>query len=155
MSLLKRNTVKNVVKACLSEYLILLRGEEKSGKTTFYADLVKEFYGSEEAGFMIPFETGYKAINNINVFGQTISPGKNYVYNPDMECDDEYTGWALFTAIVDDLVATRKDNGIKVVCIDTIDRFYDVAIEEVLKLSRIETKKPCKSLNDAFGGLTI
>lgn len=152
MSLLKRKMMKNIVKACLSEYLILLRGEEKSGKTSFYSDLVKEFYGDESAGFLIPFETGYKAIGNLNVFDHTIVPGKNFIYNPDTDSDDEFTGWKLFTSIVDDLVETRKDNGIKVICIDTIDRFYDVAIEETLRQSRIDTKKPCKSLNEAFGG---
>ncbi|MGL6023763.1 MAG: AAA family ATPase [Fusobacteriaceae bacterium] len=152
MSFIKKNTVKNVVKACLSEYLILMRGEPKVGKSTLYADLVKEFYGKEEAGFMIPFETGYKAIDGLNVFGQTISPGKNCVFNDETGEEEEYNGWKLFTMIVDDLVETRKDNGIKVVCIDTIDRFFDVAIEETLRMSRIETKKPCKSLNDAFNG---
>ncbi|MGL4970720.1 MAG: AAA family ATPase, partial [Cetobacterium sp.] len=120
--------------------------------TTLYADIVKEFYGKEEAGFMIPFETGYKAIDGLNVFGQTISPGKNYVFNDETGENEEYNGWKLFTTIVNDLVATRKETEIKVVCIDTVDRFFDVAIEETLRLSRIETKKPCKSLNDAFNG---
>lgn len=143
---------KNIVKACLSEYLILLRGEEKSGKTTFYSDLVKEFYGTPDAGFLIPFETGYKALNGLNVFDHTITPTKNFIYNPDTDCDEEYTGWKLFTTVIDDLVENRKENGVKVVCIDTIDRFYDVAIEEVMRLSRIDTKKACKSLNEAFGG---
>lgn len=155
MSFLKNNMKKNVVKACLSEYLILLRGEPKIGKSQLYANLVTEFYGTPDAGFMIPFETGYKAINNINVFGQTISAGKNFVYNHETKEEEEYTGWKLFVKLVDELVLTRKENGIKVVCIDTIDRFFDVAIEEVLRASRIETKKPCKSLNDAFSGLTI
>lgn len=136
---------KNEVRANLEDFVILLRGLEKSGKSSFYAELVREAYGTPDAGLLIPFETGYKALQGINIFPYTITP-KTIVDG------EEYRGWSLFTDLVDELVETASTNGIKLIGIDTIDRFYDVAIEETLRQSRLQTHKPCKSLNEAFGG---
>ena len=36
--------------------------------------------------------------------------------------------------------------------IDTLDTLYDIATEEVMKEHLIQTGKPCKSINDCFGG---
>lgn len=136
---------KNEVKVCLSEYLFLIRGEAKIGKTTFYANLIEKFYGTPEAGLLIPFETGYKAISNLNLFPYTISEETNI--------DGEImSGWSVFKGIVDELVKTAGQNGIKAICIDTVDRFIDVAVAETIRQSRIKTKKPCSSINEAFNG---
>lgn len=136
---------KNEVILGFEDYCILLRGEPKSGKTSFYADLVEKFYHDTSKGLLIPFEKGYSAINNINVFPLTILPK--------MKVDGtEKDGWDVFVALVNELIETKNTNGIKMVCIDTVDEFMKVAIEKVKRLSVIETGKPCKSINDAFGG---
>ncbi len=136
---------KNEVILGFEDYCILLRGEPKSGKTSFYADLVEKFYHDTSKGLLIPFEKGYSAINNINVFPLTILPK--------MKVDGtEKDGWDVFVALVNELIETKDTNGIKMVCIDTVDEFMKVAIEKVKRLSVIETGKPCKSINDAFGG---
>lgn len=115
--------------------------------TTFYSKLVIAAYGTPDAGLLIPFETGYRALAGVNIFPHTISPT--------MHIDgEEFRGWQIFTDLVDELVETAGKNGIKIICLDTVDRFVDVAIEETLRQSRIQTKKPCKSINDAFGGFS-
>ncbi len=136
---------KNEVVLGFEEYCFLLRGEEKSGKTSFYADLVKEFYKDSSAGLLIPFEKGYSAISDINVFPYTILP-KTKIDGKERD------GWDIFTELVNELIETKATNGIKLVCIDTVDEFFKVAIEKVKRLSVQETGKPCKSINDAFGG---
>ena len=54
--------------------------------------------------------------------------------------------------IVDDLIENNADYGIKGVCFDTFDTLFDIATDEVMRESRRETGKSCKSINDAFGG---
>lgn len=136
---------KNEVVLGFEDYCFLLRGQEKSGKTSLYADLVKEFYGDTTKGLLIPFEKGYSAISDINVFPITILPKTKI---DGIEKD----GWDIFSELVNELIETRDENGIKLICIDTVDEFMKVAIEKVKRLSIIETGKPCKSINDCFGG---
>lgn len=137
---------KNEVILGFEDYCFLLRGQEKSGKTSLYADLVKEFYGDTTKGLLIPFEKGYSAINDINVFPITILPKTKI---DGIEKD----GWDIFSELVNELIETRDENGIKLICIDTVDEFMKVAIEKIKRMSIIETGKPCKSINDCFGGL--
>ena len=136
---------KNEVVLGFEDYCFLLRGECKSGKSSFYADLIKEFYHDTSKGLLIPFEKGYSAINDINVFPITILP-KTKIDGVEKD------GWDVFTSLVNELIETKDTNGIKMVCIDTVDEFMKVAIEKVKRLSIIETGKPCKSINDAFSG---
>lgn len=136
---------KNEVILGFENYCFLLRGAEKSGKTSFYSDLVKEFYHDTSAGLLIPFEKGYSAISDINVFPYTILP-KTRIDGKERD------GWDVFAELVNELITTKETNGIKIVCIDTVDEFIKVAIEKVKRMSIQETGKPCKSINDAFGG---
>ena len=138
---------KNEVVLGFEDYCFLLRGEPKNGKTSFYADLVKEFYGDTTKGLLIPFEKGYSAINDINVFPIIILP-KTKIDGVEKD------GWDIFSELVNELIETRDENGIKLICIDTVDEFMKVAIEKIKKMSIIETGKPCKSINDAFGGFS-
>ena len=57
-----------------------------------------------------------------------------------------------FVQVVDDIVKNYKENGIKMVVIDTLDTLYDLGTEQVMKEHLQQTGKPCKSLNDCFGG---
>lgn len=136
---------KNKVALNFENYCILLRGEPKSGKSTLYSEIVNEFYGTPDAGLLIPFEKGYSAIDNVNVFPYTILPETKI---------DGVTkqGWDVLVELVDEIIATKEENGIKIICIDTVDEFMRVATSKVIKLSIKETGKPCKSINDAFSG---
>ena len=136
---------KNKVALNFENYCILLRGEPKSGKSTLYSEIVNEFYGTPDAGLLIPFEKGYSAIDNVNIFPYTVLP--------EMKIDGVTKhGWDVFVELIDEIIATKDENGIKIVCIDTVDEVMRVATSKIMKLSVKETGKPCKSLNDAFGG---
>jgi hypothetical protein len=139
------NKVKlNEVTAMLEQYTFLVMGTPKSGKTSLYRDFVLSHYGTPSAGLLIPFEKGYSAISNINVLPFTILN--------ETEIDgDKREGWKVFVEIIDDLVSPENKD-IKMVCIDTIDEFLEVASKHICKISAQETGKPCRSLNAAFGG---
>jgi hypothetical protein len=57
-----------------------------------------------------------------------------------------------FVQLVDDLVLNNDEIGIRFLGYDTIDKMIEVATTEVIRLSMMETGKPCKSINAAFGG---
>lgn len=137
---------QNKVDLDFSNYAILLRGIPKIGKTSLYHEIIKAKYGTPNAGLLIPFEKGYSAIDGLNVFPITILPTTT------INGTDRH-GWDVFVDIVKEVIATRENNGIKVLCIDTVDEFMTVVQNKVCKLSAIETKKPCKSINEAYGGL--
>ena len=135
----------NRIKADLGSYPhYMLLGIRKIGKTTFVRDLIKEKYGDATKGLLISCgaENGYHALDDLQV-------EEAKVFNQDY---DEETDSRGFIQIVDDIVENNKDYGIKLVAIDTLDCLYDIAAQEAIRLSRKETGKPCKSINDAFGG---
>lgn len=135
----------NRIKADLGSYPhYMLLGIRKIGKTTFIRDLIKEKYGDATKGLLISCgaENGYHALDDLQV-------EEAKVFNQDY---DEETDSRGFIQIVDDIVENNKDYGIKLVAIDTLDCLYDIAAQEAIRLSRKETGKPCKSINDAFGG---
>lgn len=144
MSLLDK-VKHNNIDLDIARYVYLLRGGIKTGKTTLYADIIKEKYGTPDAGLLLPFEKGYSAIDGINVFPYTILPTTT------IDGVDKH-GWDIFTEIVRDLVKNRNEVPYKIICIDTVDEFMTVVCDKVCKLSIVETKKPCKSINDAYGG---
>lgn len=136
---------KNEVKFGLENYVFLIRGAAKAGKSSFFAQIVEEMYGDSTKGLLIPFEKGYSAINGVNIFPYTIVP--------EMMIDEEtYRGWEVFTQLVDEIINTPEEDRIKIVAIDTVDEFINVAIDETCRLSRIKTKKPCDSIDQSWGG---
>lgn len=128
---------KNIVSLSPENYTHVIIGEEKVGKTTLIANIAKEYYGSLDSLLCISVgkEKGHKAIQGL-------------IY-------EEPQNWQEFVAIVDELIQNPNENHFKIVSIDTIDELIKLAIKEVLRLSRIETGKVCKSLLDSFGGLDI
>ena len=133
MSLLNKISINTIVPD-LTKYYYFLQGVEKIGKTTFFRDLVLElFNGDATQGLLLAIgsEKGFKALDNIQVI--------------------EIETWADFVGIINELCAT-KQHGIKLVGVDTYDELVELAEKEVLRLSRLETGKPCKSLNAALGG---
>lgn len=134
MSLLKKAKV-NKISMDLSNYYYYIQGVQKSGKTTFARDFVLEMCNDDpEKGILLAIgkEKGYKALDDINAL--------------DVET------WKTFSDVIDELVETKKEHGIKYVFIDTYDELIPLAEKEVMRMSVKATGKPCKTFNSAFGG---
>jgi len=124
----------HVVKVCLENYVHLIIGNRKIGKTTLVADIAEEYYGGLDKllSIQIGNEDGYSAIDGL-------------VYeNP--------RNWVEFVEIIDELIQNADDNDFKMISIDTCDQLIEIAEKETIRLSRVETGKVCKSINDCFGG---
>lgn len=135
----------NCIKADLGSYPhYMLLGIRKIGKSSFIRDLIVEKYGSPEKGLLISCgtENGYHALDNLQV-----EEAKEFNQDYDEETDSRG-----FVQIIDDIIENNKQYGLKLVAIDTLDCLYDIAEQEVIRLSRKETGKPCTSINSAFGG---
>ena len=134
----------NVPKVDLCSYPpYVVMGEPKSGKSTLARDLVIYNYGDESKGVLISFadEEGYLALDKLQ-FEKVV----------DWNAKEDESGLRGFCQVVDDLVENKEKYGIKMVTLDTYDKMVEVAINEVLKQSKRETGKPCKSINEAYGG---
>ena len=146
---------RNKIRAELSNYgLYMFLGVPKSGKTTLTTKIAEVAYGSTDAQLLVSFadEEGYHSIDDILV--ERINDWDEEEYESETDFDEEgnpvvYRG---FVQLVDELVETKKDNGFKIITLDTFDKMVEVGIKEVLRLSRKETGKKPKSLNDSFGG---
>lgn len=135
----------NKVKVDLCSYpSYMFLAPKKFGKTTFWHNLVKEAWGSNERGLLISFgnEEGYHSLDGIQV---EVAKSWTSTY-------DEETGLRGFVEIVDDVVENNDKYKIKGVCFDTLDTMVDVATKEVLRQHKKEKGTVCKTLNDAFSG---
>lgn len=129
-----RPSVKRT-KIDMTSLKIYLRGEKKTGKSTLFRDLILEKYGNAENGLLIGFgaEVGYELLDNLNSV--------------------QIENYADFKELLTWLITQKgKEHDIRMVALDTIDELLPILEKEVCRLSTIETKKPCKSLNSAFGG---
>lgn len=151
MSYLKR-VKKNKVEVDLTQYCIMLLGGIKTGKTTFYADLVTEFFGTSDAGLLLPFEKGYTCLNDVNIFPHVFSLDMEF-WNEEKAKFDIKEGWNVFTSIIDELVKGRKEHGIKMIGIDTLDNLFSLAEKHFLRdWNRTNPAKRADSINGAYDG---
>lgn len=126
----------NKISFALEDYIHLIIGAKKVGKTTLVADIVKELYGLDKLlCISVGSEDGHMIVDN-------------------MPHETPQT-WKEFVAIVDELVLHPEENPFKFVSIDTIDEMVNLATKEVFRLHQIEKKEVCNSLNSAFGGLRM
>lgn len=125
---------KNEVKVALENYVHLIIGERKVGKTTLVADIAREVYGNIEDLLLISIgnEDGYHAIDGV--------------------LHEDPQTWGDLVKIIDELVRNPDENDFKMIAFDTIDEFVALASKEVLRLHLKEKGEKCKSVNDAFGG---
>lgn len=136
---------RNVVKADLCSYpSYMFLAQKKFGKTTFWWNLVREAWGSDEKGLLISFgnEEGYHSLDGLNY---EVAKDWNSTY-------DEETDLRGFVQIVDDIVDNNDEYGLKGVCFDTLDTMVAVCTKEVLRQHKREKGTPCKTLNEAFSG---
>ncbi len=136
---------KNVVKVDLCSYPpYMFLAPKKFGKTTFWWQLVREAWGSDDKGLLISFgnEEGYHSLDGIQV-----EVAKEWTASYDEETD-----LRGFVEIVDDIVDNNDQYGLKGVCFDTLDTMVEVCTKEVLRQHRKEKGTVCKTLNEAFAG---
>lgn len=135
----------NQISCDLASYpYYMLLSPRKFGKTTWWRNLVVAAWGNASKGLLISCgtESGFHHLDNLQV-EEALTWDDDY---------DEETDHRGLVQIVDDLIENNADYGIKGVCFDTFDTLFDIATDEVMRESRRETGKSCKSINDAFGG---
>lgn len=137
----------NTVKASLESYpAIILQGIPKVGKTTFFRDLVLYEYKDPTKGLLISCgnEEGYHALDQLQVAVASSWSG-DY---------DEDTDSQGLVSIIDEVIDTRKETGIRIVAFDTLDTMADLAEAEVCRLWAREAKVPLKNvtINACYGG---
>jgi DNA polymerase III delta prime subunit len=116
-----KNLEPNKPKVDFSEYTFLIYGKPKSGKTTLFYELAKEFYnGDLSKALLIGLEKGYKALNGV----MAINP----------------SDWKEFEDTVNQLVQDRNELTFKMIGIDTLDVLYNYACDFVVRRERIARK---------------
>jgi hypothetical protein len=127
------NLKPNEVKVRLEDFIHMLLGEKKTGKSTMLRDLIyKHYNGDMSKGINFCFEPGANALDGL--------------YAPQIEDWDDWESW------VDELVEDRKKTTFRLLGIDTIDEFVAMAIEKTLKESKKKDGKKVASINEAFSG---
>lgn len=119
----------------LKELRVYLRSVKKFGKSTLFRDVILEEYGDAERGLLVGIgnEIGYRLLDELNT--------THVMTWRDME---ELKKW---------LISTKgQEHNIEIIAFDVIDELIPIAEKEVCRLSTVETGKPCKSINSAFGG---
>ena len=128
---------KNVVKADLCNYSILLNGIGGVGKTTLFYQVTTKLYG-EDGGLMI------------NVGNE---PQPNHIVNANYLQADTFKDIVEF---VDELCKGRNGSysHIKVVGFDTLDTIYDLAEDYVLEEynNSVDGGKEVNTIKSAYGG---
>lgn len=133
------NIQPNEPKARLFDYIILVYGVGKAGKTTFFYKLAQtDYVGGLDKALLVGFEKGYKAL-----------PGIYAVPIPSDDPDDKRDPWVQFQDLVDQLVEHRKVVTYRMIGLDTLDYMYKYATEYIIKRERIARKDAkIKAIND-------
>ena len=107
----------NKVRVNLEDYVIILMGEKKTGKSTLFRDLVNLHYkGDMSKGILMQFESGANALDGL--------------YSP------EIMDWDDWEDYVDDFIENKDSIPFRLICVDTIDEFVRMAIDKTLYLSK-------------------
>lgn len=126
----------NKTKTDIQSALIYFRATKKFGKTTLFRDVVLEkFNGDASKGLLIGigYEQGYTLLDNLNVT-QTES-------------------WADMEDLKKWLIKEKgSEHNVELLGFDVVGEMLPFAEQEVIRLSKKETGKSCKTFNQAFGG---
>lgn len=131
----KKPTI-NKVKTTMESLQIYLRAERKFGKTTLFRDLILEKFGDPNYGMLVKIgnEDGTSLLDELN---QT-----------------DVQSFPEFLELINWVIKEKnKEHNIKIIGIDVVDELIPLVEDYVVKLSRKETGKPCKSILEAYGGL--
>ncbi|MGM9986348.1 MAG: AAA family ATPase [Bacillaceae bacterium] len=125
----------NQIATDIEQLSIYIRTLKKFGKTTLFRDVVIEKYGDPEKGLLVGVgaEIGYKLLDNLNT--THVETYKDLL---------DLKEWLI--------TQKGKEHDIKLVAFDVAEELIPIFEKEVMRLSVIDTKKPCKSINAAYGG---
>lgn len=124
------NIQPNKPKAIISDYVFLVYGIGKSGKTTLFYKLAQtDLIGGLDKALLIGFEKGFKALNGIHA-----------VSIPNEDPEEKRDPWVQFQDLVTQLVENRGVVSYKWLGLDTLDYLYEYATEYVVKRERIAKK---------------
>lgn len=119
----------------IKQLSIYIRTLKKFGKSTLFRDVIIEKYGDPEKGLLIGLgaEIGYSLLDNLNATHIE-------TYQELIELKD----WLIETK--------GKEHNIEILAFDVAEELVPIIEKEVIRLSVIDSKKPCKSINQAYGG---
>ncbi|MBD1379093.1 AAA family ATPase [Metabacillus arenae] len=125
----------NKISTDIKDLSIYLRSQKKFGKSTLARDVIIEKYGDPEKGLLVALgaEIGFKLLDNLNVIH--IETYQELI---------ELKNWLI--------KEKGKEHNIEMVVFDVAEEIIPMFEKEVIRLSVIDTKKPCKSINSAYGG---
>lgn len=124
---------KNEVSVDIAHYRHYWRAPKKWGKTTLFANLIRELYGNMDRGLLISCgnERGYSALD-----------GLMYVDCPE---------WSNITEVTDELIENKNENNFAILGFDTVDELVAMAQREVIRLDFRKTGER-HEFNACFGG---
>jgi hypothetical protein len=130
----KKPSVNKIV-TDIKNLTIYIRTLKKFGKSTLFRDVVLEKYGDPERGMLVGLgaEIGYNLLDDLN--RTHVETYQDLV---------ELKNWLI--------KEKGKEHNIELVAFDVVDELMPIVEKEVIRLSVIDTKKPCKSINAAYGG---
>ena len=120
----------------INKLRIYLRAVPKWGKTTLFRNIVLEKYnGDATKGLLIGIkdEIGYTLLDELQT----------------THCNT----WKELKELENWLIKEKgKEHNIEFIAFDCVDELLPIAEKEVMRLSQIQTGKPCDSINKAMGG---
>ena len=115
---------------------IYLRGQSKFGKTSLFRNVIlEEFDGDATKGLLIGCgnEIGYTLLDNLQT--------------------THINTWKDLKELETFLIKGKgTEHNIELIAFDTVDELIPIAEKEVMRLSQIQTGKPCDSINKALNG---
>lgn len=130
----KRPVVNKIV-TDIKNLTIYIRTLKKFGKSTLFRDTVLEKYGDPERGLLVGLgaEVGYNLLDDLN---------RTHIET-----------WAELNELKKWLIEQKgREHNIELIAFDVVDELMPIIEKEVIRQSVIDTKKPCKSINAAYGG---
>lgn len=130
----KKPTIKEV-KTTMESALIYIRSERKWGKSTLFRNIALQKFKDPIRAMLVGCgdEEGYNFLDSLN--------------------STQITNYKDLFELRDWLIKEKgKDHDIELVGFDVVDELISMFEEYAVKLSIKETGKPCKSVNEAFGG---
>jgi hypothetical protein len=125
----------NKIVTDIKNLTIYIRTLKKFGKSTLFRDVVLEKYGDPERGLLVGLgaEIGYNLLDDLN---------RTHVET-----------WQELVELKNWLIEEKgKEHNIELLAFDVVDELMPIVEKEVIRQSVIDTKKPCKSINAAYGG---
>lgn len=132
----------NIPRVRLDDYLMIVAGERKTGKTELFVKLIHQYFKDIKKGLILAFEPGFTA---------------QYAYAQPI------TNWREFEEVIKQLVDAKDPDAdeedklpFEYLCLDTIDRAWDMCVDQVIREYNIKHAKNGKratEINDIPYGM--